>query len=266
MAESVASQSAALASTEGIAIDGFGNVFVSDAPDHRIRKIEPSGRITTLAGNGQPGLKGDGGPATEAQLNTPYGLTIDLAGNLYISDLGNARVRRISSGGTITTVAGGGSTDVSLFGAPLKGTEARLNAPRNVVVDSTGQLFISDFGAHRVYRLSTDGQLAHLAGTGVPGSALDNANALTSPLKSPTALALDRAGLLYIADSGNGAICRLQRGLLTRVTSTTGFNPDIKFATITGLAIENATGDLYIAEGRESPVRRINASGAFAFA
>jgi uncharacterized protein (TIGR03437 family) len=265
--EQAPAQNAALASTEGIAIDHLGNVYLADAPDHRIRKIEPSGRISTLAGNGQPGFAGDGGPASEARLNSPYGLAIDLAGNLYIADLGNARVRRISAGGTISTVAGGGEGEVSLFGASMRATEAKLNAPRNVVVDAAGQLYIADFGGHRVYRLSTDGHMTQVAGTGVAGAAEDNVVALTAPLKSPTGLALDRAGSLYIADSGNAAIRRLQRGIMTKVTSTGGFNRELKFATITGLAIDGATGDLYVAEGRETPVRRVTpASEQFAFA
>ena len=155
--EAVAAQTAALASTEGIAVDGQGNVYVADAPDHRVRKIEPSGRISTVAGNGLPGMSGDGGPASAAQLNSPYGLAIDLLGNLYVADLGNARVRRISATGTMTTVAGGGATEVSWFGVAVKGTEAKLNAPRNLAVDAGGQVWIADFGAHRVLRLATDG-------------------------------------------------------------------------------------------------------------
>jgi len=267
VAESVAAQTAALASTEGIAIDGFGNTYVADGPDHRVRRIEPSGKITTVAGNGQPGSAGDGGPASAAQLNSPYGLAVDVAGNLYIADLGNARVRRVSTEGRISTLAGGGNSDVSLFGVPTKGTDARLNAPRNVVVDTAGQVYISDFGAHRVYRLSTDGQLTHLVGGSEPGRSTENARALTANLRSPTALALDKAGLLYIADSGNNDIRRVQRGLLERVMSTAGLAPRIRFGTITGLAIDAASGDLYVAEGRESPVRRVTPEGAvFSFA
>ncbi|MBY0506382.1 MAG: hypothetical protein K2X03_20855 [Bryobacteraceae bacterium] len=265
VAEAALAQNAALASTEGIAVDPAGNVFVSDGPDHRVRRIDPSGRVTTVAGNGQPGFSGDGGPAASAQLNSPYGLAIDATGNLYIADLGNARIRRVSAAGVITTVAGGGATNVSLFGAPAKATDALLNAPRNLAIDATGQVYLSDFGANRVYRLSPDGQIFHVAGAADAGNAAENATALTAPLKSPTALAFDRAGLLYIADSGNSAIRRLQRGQLARVTSTGGFNPDLRFATITGLAVDAASGDLYVAEGRDSPVRRISASGAFVF-
>ncbi len=255
--ESAAAQTSALASTEGIAIDAAGNVYVADAPDHRIRKIEPGGRIITVAGNGQPGSSGDGGPASAAQLNTPYGLTIDAAGNLYVADLGNARIRRITPNGTISTVAGGGTGEVSFFGAPAGALDAKLNAPRNVAIDSTGTLYISDFGTHRLLRVTPEGQIVHVAGAPQAGNASDNVTALTAPLKSPTALVVDKAGVLYFADSGNSTIRRLQRGLLTKVTSTTGFNKDISFATITGLALDPANGDLYVAEGRDSPVRRL---------
>src|SRR6516164_8457203 len=100
--------SAQLANARGIAVDRQGNIYIADTDNHRIRKVTPAGIISTLAGNGHAGSSGDGGPASLAMLNSPYGLAIDAAGNLYVADFGNHKVRRIAAGGSITTVAGTG--------------------------------------------------------------------------------------------------------------------------------------------------------------
>lgn len=128
---------APLSDAEGVAVDSVGNTFIADANDHRIRKVAPDGTISTVAGDGFPGFRGDGGPASAARLNTPYGIAVDSAGNLFIADLGNNRVRKVSPDGNIATVPG---------------TE-NLLAPRNVAFDAAGRLYISEFGGHRVWRL-----------------------------------------------------------------------------------------------------------------
>src|ERR1700691_3945969 len=107
--ENVPATSAILIQAEGIATDSSGNIYISDANDHRVRCISTNGIIRTIAGNGVAGFAGDGGPASASQLNSPYGMAFDFAGNLYIADLGNARIRKITPAGIITTVAGGGS-------------------------------------------------------------------------------------------------------------------------------------------------------------
>src|ERR1700682_5981705 len=163
--------SAILRQAEGIALDGHGNLYVADADDNRVRKISVGGIIQTLAGTGAAGFGGDGGPAGRAQLNHPYGLAVDQSGNVYVADLGNARVRRIASDGTISTVAGGGAAAVPVSG--IAALSVKLNAPRNLALDRDGNLYISDFGSSQVYRVTAGGTLTVFAGTGNAGAAGD---------------------------------------------------------------------------------------------
>jgi uncharacterized protein (TIGR03437 family) len=178
---------ALLFQAEGVTTDFAGNLYVAEAQGHRVRQVSPAGVIRTIAGTGQPGFSGDGGPANAAQLNAPYGLAFDNRGNLYIADLGNARVRRVASDGTITTVA-----------------STPLVSPRNLAVDFAGNLYISDFDGQQVYKLGADGALAAF---------------VTSGLRYPTALAVDRSGVLYIADSENHLVRKFDRGVLTSVAA-----------------------------------------------
>jgi len=214
---------AQLGAPEGLARDAAGNVYIADALDDRVRIVTPDGRIATFAGTGMRGFSGDGGPAAAAQLNQPYGLAIDSAGNVYVADLGNSRVRRIAPGGTITTVAGGGTA------APMAGfraTEVRLQQPRNLALDAAGNLYISDFAAHRVYRLAPGGAIFPYAGTGARGAAVDGpVPATESPLSGPAGLATDGAGRLYIADSENGVIRVVDNGMMTTLRSSVGAVP-----------------------------------------
>ncbi len=206
---------AQIGSAEGLALDSAGNLYIADALDHRIRKVTPDGRIATIAGDGHRGFRGDGGPASEAQLDQPYGLALDAAGNLYVADLGNARVRRISPDGKIATVAGGGSLPAPDAGDALG---ARFQQPRDVAVDAAGNLYISDFADHRVYRVDPGGAIHRFAGTGQPGAlAAAQAPALETPLRSPAGLAVDRLGRVYIADSDNGAVRVVSNGRIGTV-------------------------------------------------
>ena len=134
-----AAGAAQLAQPEGLAVDGNGNLYIADAANHRVRKVTPAGTISTAAGNGHPGFGGDGGPAEASQLNQPYGLAVDDAGNLYIADFGNQRVRRIGTDGVITTVAGNGERGGAGDGGPA--ISAQLLGPRNLVLDSAGNLY-----------------------------------------------------------------------------------------------------------------------------
>ena len=214
--ENVPATSAILLQAEGIAMDPSGNIYISDAGNHRVRVIAPNGFIRTIAGNGTAGFAGDDGPASASHLNSPYGLALDSSGNLYIADLGNARIRRITPSGLISTVAGGGSLAA---GGANEGSNASLVAfksPRNIAINDAGILYISDFGAHRVYRMALDGTLTTIAGTGYPGYSGDGPAPFTQ-LNYPTAVAADHSGNVYIADSGNHLIRRVRVGQLTSI-------------------------------------------------
>src|SRR5690242_12494033 len=140
---------ALLFQAEGLATDLSGNIYIADAQGHRVRQVSRAGVIRTIAGTGRPGFSGDGGPASAAQLNSPYGLAFDNRGNLYVADLGNGRVRRVTPDGIISTVAA-----------------APLISPRNLAADNAGGLYVSDFDGHAVYRIGADGALVPLVSSG----------------------------------------------------------------------------------------------------
>jgi uncharacterized protein (TIGR03437 family) len=236
---------AVLVQPQGLTADRAGNVYVSDASDHRIRRITPAGIIDTVAGTGVAGYRGDGGPASKALLRSPYGLAVDHVGNVFVADLGNACVRRIAPDGTIQTVAGGG-TQAFGAGAVITAVKARLLQPRDVAVDQRGNLFIADFGAHYVYQVTPDGVLSVIAGTGQPGKMAFSQPAATAPLDHPAALAVDPVGALYIADSGNRRVRRLAGGWLWTVHDGTG--REMEFGTPTGLDCDSM-GRLFVADG-----------------
>src|SRR5262249_40977725 len=146
---------AELNSPEGIAADNFGNLFILDKGNERIRKVDPTGIITTVAGNGTKGFSGDGGPAISAELNDPSRLAVDSPGNLFISDTCNDRVRKVDPTGTITTVAGNGTEGFSGDGGPA--TRAKLNVPVGLAVDKFGNLFIADVYNARVRKVDPTG-------------------------------------------------------------------------------------------------------------
>ncbi len=228
---------AALSQPEGIAVDASGNVYVADAAENRVRKIATDGSIQTVAGTGVAGFAGDGGQASAALLNQPYGLALDKTGNLYIADLGNARVRKVAIDGTIQTVAGGGALPATSTGQGGSAISAQLMQPRNVVLDASGSLYISDFGANQIYQVATNGTLSLMAGTGTAGFSGVGTSALLAELNAPAGLAIDSTGALYFADSGNNLVRKVYNGVIIDVFNTPG---------PTGLAVDS-TGMLYVA-------------------
>lgn len=202
-----------------VAVDVSGNVFIADSGNNRIRKVSPSGIITTVAGSGPSceqdsiycgGFSGDGGPATSASLHNPNSVAVDVSGNVFISDYYNGRVRKVSTNGLITTVAGNGnpccttpSPTQGLNGDGGPATSAALYGPDGVAVDAAGNLFIS---SGNVYMVSPTGIITTIAGRGIQGTLGDGGPATSADLDSPAGLAVDASGNLFIADAWNSRI------------------------------------------------------------
>ncbi len=242
----------------GVALDSSGNLYVTDNVSNSVRRIS-KGIITTVAGTGTYGFSGDGGPATGAQLALPSGIAVDSAGNVYIADTNNNRVRKLSNG-VLTTVAGnGGAPGFSGDNGPA--TAAQLNFPTGLAVDTAGNLYLAD--GNRIRKVS-GGIITTVAGTSAPGFSGDNGLATLAQLNGPSGVAVDAAGTLYIADMGNRRIRRISGGMITTIAGngTPMFNPDESPATngglgffaanqpFVGLSVDGAGRVYYTDEGR----------------
>ncbi len=311
--------------TRGVAVDASGNVLIADTYNNRIRRVTPDGIISTVAGTGVPGFAGDGGPATKADLRAPEAVTADAAGNVYFSDTGNHRVRKVDASGVITTVAGNGTAVFSGDGG--SGTAASLNNPVGLAIDGSGGLLICDSYNHRVRRMAS-GVITTVAGNGSPGTSGDGGPATSASASAPhgivavgsggyffTAgnrvrhvdaggiirtsagsgssawpvddplgdggpaidasfygaqeLARDGAGNLYVADSGNKRIRKIDTAGIIRTVAGNGaygFSGDGGAATAASLGspygvATDAAGILYIADTYNERVRKVDASG-----
>ena len=188
----------------GVAVDGAGNLYIADAHNQRIRKVDANGIISTVAGNGTSGFSGDGGPAIAAQLNTPHGVATDSAGNLYIADTYNRRIRKVDANGTISTVVGDGTEGAGGDGGPAVG--AQLGAPNGVAVDSVGNLHIADSTHKTVRVVNASGVIQSLSGDTTKG---DGGPSAMSLLNTPFGMALDSAGNLYVADFSHNQVRKI---------------------------------------------------------
>ena len=261
---------AALYYPEGVAVDSTGNLYIADTLNNRVRRVDPSGTITTVAGTGVVGGGGDGGPATEAQLAFPKGVAVDADDNLYIADNENGRIRRIDRSGTITTIAGIGDGDFSGDGGPAIG--ARLDSPTGVAVDSGGNLYIADTENHRIRRVDRSGAISTVAGTGVGGYGGDGGPATEAQLREPSGLALDSSGTVYIADTWNNRVRMIDSsGVISTVAgnekpSSRGDRGDhgpaiqAPLEQPVNVAVDSA-GNLFIVESGTYRVRRVDTSG-----
>jgi trimeric autotransporter adhesin len=200
----------------GIAKDKSGNLYIADHNHHRIRKIDADGNISTIAGTGQAGFSGDGGAATKAQVNDPAGVAVDALGNVWIADTYNNRIRKIDPSGIISTVAGTGEAGFSGDGG--SGTKAKLDFPWAVAVGSNGKILITDTANNRIRVLDDQGMISTLVGNGQEGFAGDGGSALNAKLDRPQMALTDTQGNLYIADTNNDRIRKVDdKGTISTV-------------------------------------------------
>ncbi len=252
---------------DGVAVDAKGNVYISHRSKNRIRKVTPDGIITTIAGNGIAGYSGDGGPALEAALSFPAGLALDSAGNLFIADRNNHRIRKVDTKGIITTVAGNGTEGFGGDGGSA--LEASLNFPSDVVIDSKGHLYISDRSNNRIRKIDSQGVITTVAGSGKPEFGGDFGSAKDALLKYPFGICLDQQGNLYIADRGNNRIRKVDtNGIITTVAGDGMhfFGGDYGPATQASLAYPtdvatDKVGNVYIADRNNNRIRKVDSLG-----
>jgi autotransporter-associated beta strand protein len=248
----------------GAAVDAAGDLFFADTNNHVIREVSPTGIITTVAGNGTAGYSGDGGPAIAAQLDFPFAVTADAAGDLFIADTVNNVIREVRAG-VINTVAGNGTSGYSGDGGAA--TAAQLFDPTGVAVDAAGDLFIAD-GLNNVIREVRAGVITTVAGNGTPGYSGDDGAATAAQLADPSGVAVDAAGDLFIADYNNSVIRKVRAGIITTVSGNgaPGYSGDGGPATAAGLnsppaVAVDADGDLFIADFLNNVIREVSPSG-----
>ena len=256
-----------------LAVGRAGEIYIAEG--NRIREVNKNGRITTFAGTGAAGGSGDGAPAAQAQLNMPQGLAVDSVGNVYIADTLNNRVRRVDADGTITTVAGTGEAGYAGDGRP--GREARLNLPTGLAIGFSDTVFIADTGNNVVRQLGQDGAIRTVAGAGEAGYRGEAGHALSALLHAPAGLAFDSEGNLYIADTLNQRVRRVDVNAQISTVAGTGASgylgdgrpavyAELHLATNPleglgqGLAVDSR-GDVFIADALNHRVRRLDLNG-----
>lgn len=269
--DGAAATSAKLNNPRDVSVDADGNVYIADTGNHRIRKINNQGTITTIAGSGQlnfGGFSGDGAAAVAADLNSPFGVAVDASGNVYVSDTNNNRLRKVTaSDGKIATIAGNGL--LSYGGDGLSASLALFSNPSSVAIDAAGNTYIADGSNNVIRKIDSSGRVSTVAGTGSYGYSGDGAAATAAQLNSPQAVAVDAVGNLYIADSNNMVIRKVDsQGKITTVAGNNsfGYSGDGGLATAAALGNPislaiNATGELYIVDNANNVVRKVDGSG-----
>ncbi len=185
-----------------IAVDGAGNIYIADFYANRVRKIDASGMVSTFAGGGSS--SGEGIPATSAVLSGPQGLAVDGSGNVYIANSSDHQVRKVNAAGLITTIAGNGTAGTSGDGGAA--TAAELRSPRGLVVDNSGNIYISDDQANNLRKIDASGIITTIAGTGTAGYSGDGGSPLLADFNIPTGVTVDGTGNIYIVDGDNNVV------------------------------------------------------------
>jgi len=251
----------------GVTFDAFGNLYIADRDNNRVRMVSTSGIMSTVAGNGTAGFTGDGGQATAAELSSPYAVALDAAGNLYIADLGNQRIRKVNTAGNISTIVGTGIAGFSGDGGPA--ISAQLFQPCGMAFDAAGNLFIADEGNRVIRKVNNFGVISTFAGNNIQGYSGDGGLATSAQLNNPQGIAFDATGNLYISDTWNHRVRMVNTsGIINTIvgTGTQGDNGDGGLANVAGInnpagiAID-PTGNIYIASYGGSVIRKVNSSG-----
>ncbi len=251
----------------GVTIGPDDALYICETKGHAIRRVDPAtGFITTVAGTGEAGFSGDGGPATDARLNEPYEIRFDAAGHMYFVEMVGGRVRRVEAGtNIITTIAGTGETGFSGDNGPA--TQARLSKPHSIALDNNGGLYICDIGNHRIRHVDlAQGTITTFAGTGERRPTPDGAPIVGTPLNGPRTLDFDGKGNLYLALREGNAVYRidLAAGTLHHLAGNgkkgyTGDGGDARQASLSGpkgIAL-GPNGDVYLADTESHTIRVI---------
>jgi len=247
-----------------VVVDSHGNVFIADEHNHRIRMVNTSGVISTVAGNGTAGYSGDGFQATAAELDYPAGVYVDAAGNMFIADYMNSVIRKVNTSGVISTIAGNGGIGYTSDG--VAATSSELNYPIGVTTDPAGNVIIADNSNNRIRLVNTSGIISTIGGNGVIGFNGDGGAATSAELNWPTRVSVDAAGNILIADWGNGAVRQINTsGTIHTLagTGTQGYSGDGGLATAAELshpcgAVVDGSGNIFIDDEQNHRVRKIN--------
>jgi MBG domain (YGX type) len=265
-----AASAAELNTPDGVAFDTQGNLYIADSGNNVIRKVDTTGIITTVAGNGTFGFSGDGGPATSAQLADPFGVTVDAAGNLYIMDSLNARVRKVDTIGVITTFAGNGTFGFSGDGGPA--IDAEVSLVQGARFDSAGNLYVPQCGFDAIRKIDTAGIITTVAGNGTTGFGGNGGPATSAQLNCPSGVTIDAAGDFFIADAFNNWIREVNaQGVISTIAGigTAGYSGDNGPAIAAAVSVPNdvvvdSAGDVDIADVGNNRLRQINTAGIIA--
>jgi sugar lactone lactonase YvrE len=250
----------------GVAVDTAGNIYVADANNDVIEKVSPSGTLSIFAGTGSPGVPIPG-PATSSPLNVPRGIAVDSAGNLIIADSDNGAVEQVTPSGTLSIIAGTPGS----YGRPIPGpaTSSPMDGPTGVALDSVGNLYVADEGNNQIYKVTPSGTLSIIAGTGSSGPPTPG-RATNSEFYSPSSVAVDSTGNVYISDQGNNLIEKVTpSGALSIIVGTPGSSgPPTPGPAVSsslnnplGVAVDSA-GNLYIADQGNNVIEQVTPSGA----
>ena len=258
---------ASLSRPFGVALDTAGNLFVADGFNRRIRKVDTNGIIMTVAGNGSSGFSGDGGTATNAKISTPYGVTVDAAGNFFITDQSNRRIRKVDTNGIISTVAGNGSYAISGDGGAA--TNAGILFPYGTALNSSGNLFITGGYSGQVRKVDANGIISTFAGNGTNGYSGDGGNATNASLTTPFGVALDAIGNVFISDANYAVVRKVNtNGIISTIAGSglvdgVGFSGDggpanqARFSNLYGVTTDGA-GNVYITDAGNNRIRKLS--------